>query len=290
MKNNYFIALGTKPMEKLANRSKALAPLNLSKVKGNMLLFDTETIGDIQKGEKAFPYDVSFINIKKRTITHKVAYINSDIYDNAYLMNNAFYKNKIPFYDEKLATDENYIKVKDIELLENLNKFIKENNIKYFLAFNVKFDYNSINNLYDKVGIKNDFKKLRVIDIWKIATDILEMFPALYERYMLFCYKNNYITESGKNVKTSAEVFNRWVNNDINFIENHTGLEDTFCEFNILLKLLWYYEKETGESYYYKLDSVFIPNGKIFNNGIFNTERLKPIIDKYNLNKKTLIA
>ena len=182
-----------------------------------------------------------------------------------------------------MKTDSNYKKVNDKELLLNLNKFIKDNKIKYFLAFNVKFDYNSINNLYDKVGIKNEFKKLRLIDIWKIATDMLEMFKPLYESYMLFCYKNNYITESGKNVKTSAEIFNRWVNNDLNFIENHTGLEDTFCEYNILLKLLWYYEKQTGESYYYKLDSVFSPSGKIFQNGIFNVERLEPIKRKYRL-------
>lgn len=283
IKNNYKSALRTKPMERLANRSKGLSPLNLSKANGNMLLFDTETIGDITKGEKAFPYDVSFINILKRRITHKIAYINKDIYDNEYLMNNAFYKNKIPFYNEKLKTDSNYKKVNDIELLLNLNDFIKENKIKYFLAFNVKFDYNSINNLYDKVGVKNEFRKLRLIDIWKIATDMLEMFPPLYESYMIFCYRNNYITESGKNVKTSAETFNRWVNNDINFIENHTGLEDTFCEYNILLKLLWYYEKETGENYYYKLDSVFCPSGKIFNNGIFNVERLENIINKYEI-------
>ena len=283
IKNNYKSALRTKPMKILANRSKGLSPLNLSKANGNMLLFDTETIGDITKGEKAFPYDVSFINIFKREITHQIAYINKDIYDNEYLMNNAFYKNKIPFYNEKLKTDSNYKKVNDTELLLNLNNFIKENKIKYFLAFNVKFDYNSINNLYDKVGVKNEFKKLRLIDIWKIATDVLEMFPSLYESYMIFCYRNNYITESGKNVKTSAETFNRWVNNDINFIENHTGLEDTFCEYNILLKLLWYYEKETGENYYYKLDSVFSPSGKIFNNGIFNVERLENIINKYEI-------
>ena len=283
MKDNYFNALKTKTLKNLENRSKVLAPLNLSKAKRNMLLFDTETIGDITKGEKAFPYDISFINIYKREITHQVAYINKDIFDNDYLMSNAFYKNKIPFYNEKLATDSNYKKVNDKELLLNLNKFIKDNKIKYFLAFNVKFDYNSINNLYEKVGIKNDFSKLRLIDIWKIATDMLILFPPLYESYMLFCYKNNYITESGKNVKTSAEIFNRWINNDINFIESHTGLEDTYCEYNILLKLLWYYEKETGKSYYYKLDSVFSPQGTIFKNGIFNIERLTPLLVKHNL-------
>lgn len=281
--NNYNNALNDKVLSSIGNRAKGLAPLNISNIKRNFLVIDTETIGDITKGERAFPYDISFINIKGRKITHKQSFINSDIFDNEYLMESAFYKNKIPFYNEKLANDSNYKKISDRDLLQALNNFILDNDIKYFLAYNVKFDYNSINNLYDKVGVKNEFKKLYVIDIWKIFSDMLKMFPKLYESYMIFCYKNNLITESGKNVKTSAESVSRFVDNDITFIENHTGLEDTFCEFNILLKLLWYYEKETNDSYYYKLDSVFNPNGFIFSKGIFNTENLKPILLKYGI-------
>lgn len=280
-KSNYFMALSNKTLSTLGARGKGLAPLNLSKAKRNFLLFDTETIGDIQKGEKAFPYDVSFININNRKITYQKAYINKDIFDNEYLMNNAFYKNKIPFYNDKLKSDKDYSKVSDKDLLLALNDFITSNNIRYFLAFNVKFDYNSINNLYEKVGVKNEFKKLYVVDIWKICGDMLKMFPKLYESYMIFCYKNNMITESGLNVKSGAEAFNRFVNNDTTFIESHTGLEDTFCEFNILLKMLWYYEKQTGSDYYYKLDSVFNPNGFTFRGGIFNIENLKPILKKY---------
>lgn len=283
MKNNYLNALNSKTLESLGKRGKGLAPLNLSKAKRNFLLIDTETIGDITKGEKAFPYDVSFINIKNREIIYKKSYINKDIYDNEYLMNNAFYKNKIPFYNEKLKSDSNYQKINDRELLEELNKFIKDNSIKYFLAFNVKFDYNSINNLYEKVGAKNEFKKLYIVDIWKICCDMLTMFPKLYESYMLFCYKNNLLTESKKNVKSGAEAFNRFVNNDTTFIESHTGLEDTFCELNILLKMLWYYEKQTGANYYYKLDSIFSPYGFTFPGGIFNVDRLSPILKKYKL-------
>lgn len=277
MENNYKNALKSKTLEKLGGRAKALSPLNLSQTKRNFLLFDTETIGDITKGEKAFPYDISFICIKDRTINYQKCYINKNIFDNKYLMENAFYKNKIPFYKQKLQNDNNYTKLTDKEVLENLNKFIKDNEIKYFLAFNVKFDYNSINNLYDKVGVKNEFKKLYLIDIWKIATDMLRQFPKLYAHYMLFCEKHNLITESGANVKTSAEAFNRFVNNDISFIESHTGLEDTYCEFNILLKMLWYYEKETHQDYYYKLDSVFSPQGTIFKGGIFNIENITTI-------------
>ncbi len=283
MKNNYFIAMNSKTLSTLGKRGKGLAPLNLSKAKRNFLLVDTETIGDITKGEKAFPYDISFINVKSRVINYKKSYINKDIYDNKYLMESAFYKNKIPFYNEKLASDKDYQKLSDIELLLELNDFIKQNGIKYFLAFNVKFDYNSINNLYEKLGVKNEFKRLYVIDIWKVCSDMLKMFPKLYESYMIFCHKNNLITDSQCNVRSNAETFNRFVNNDLTFIESHTGLEDTLCEYNILLKMLWYYENQTGQDYYYKLDSVFNPQGFTFKGGIFNTTNLPPILKKYGL-------
>ena len=283
MKNNYFSALKSDTLKTLGKRAKGLAPLNLSKAKRHFLLIDTETIGDITKGEKAFPYDVSFINVYNWKVIFKQCFINSDIFDNKYLMESAFYKNKIPFYNDKLQNDSNYKKVNDTQLLLCLNDFIKGNAIKYFLAFNVKFDYNAINNLYDKVGVKNDFKKLYLIDIWKVCCDMLKMFPELYEAYMLFCYKNNYITDSKKNVRSNAETFNRFVNQDLMFIESHTGLEDTFCEYNILLKMLWYYEKKTGQDYYYKLDSVFSPQGTTWYKGIFNTTNLPFICQKHNI-------
>lgn len=271
---------------KLGTRSSNLAPVNLSKNKRNWLLIDTETIGDITKGEKAYPYDISFLMVRLKKILHQVCYINSDIFDEKYLMENAFYKNKIPFYNLALKNDKRYIKKHDKDILLELNNFIKKNNITYFVAFNVKFDYNSINNLYEITGYKeNYFKKLYVVDVWKIATDIVAMFPELYECFMLFCYNNNYITESGLNVRTNAECFNRFVNNDTTFIECHTGLEDTLCEVNILLKMLWYYEKHTGKDYYYKLDTIFNGHKKIFNGGIFNTSHIPYILEKHNLTK-----
>ena len=285
IKNNkqYESAFNTKPLERLASRSKGLAPLNLSKAKRHFFLIDTETIGDIKKGEKAFPYDVSFLKVFKRKIVDKMALINTDIFDNEYQMSNAFYKNKIPFYKHELETNELYQRKNDIDILVLLNKIIKQDKIKYFLAYNVRFDYESINNLYELKGknIPNEFKKLYLVDIWKIATDIIIMFPELYKSFMLFCFENRLFTESGANVQTGAECMNKFVNNDINFIENHTGLEDTYCELNILLKMLWYYEKHTGLDYYYKLDSINNGHGKHFRGGAFNIDKLAQFIPNY---------
>ena len=70
----------------------------LKREKKETLLIDTETIGDIMKGEKAFPYDISFIKIKGNILSSQICCINKDIFDNKYLMESAFYKDKIPFY------------------------------------------------------------------------------------------------------------------------------------------------------------------------------------------------
>jgi len=66
----------------------------------------------------------------------------------------------------------------------------------------------------------------------------------------------------------------QFVNNDPTFQECHIGLEDTHCELDILVKMLWYYEKTFGKPYYYKLDSIFNKHGNVFRNGVFNTNNI----------------
>lgn len=280
----YLQAKEENTLSTLNNRAKGLAPINLTNSKRGCLLIDTETIGDITKGEKAYPYDISFIEYEKGCIFTEKCFVNSNIFDNKYQMENAFYKSKIPFYRKALATNKKYEKREDKDILKELNKFIKNNSITYFMGYNVKFDYNSINNLYElNKEIKNLFKNLYLVDIWKVATDIIANDIELYESFMLYCWKNELYTESGLNVSTNADTMAKFVNNNMNFQECHTGLEDTYCELDILQKMLWYYKKTTGLDYYYKLDSVFNGSKKVFKNGVFNVDRLPYILEKHNI-------
>ena len=54
MNDNYFDALKTKTLKNLENRSKVLAPLNLSKAKRNMLLLILKRLAILQKAKKRF--------------------------------------------------------------------------------------------------------------------------------------------------------------------------------------------------------------------------------------------
>ena len=56
----------------------------------------------------------------------------------------------------------------------------------------------------------------------------------LNKDYVKFCNKNGFITAKG-NVMTKAEVVYRYLTNDIEFSEEHTGLNDCRIEYEILL-------------------------------------------------------
>ena len=51
--------------------------------------------------------------------------------------------------------------------------------------------------------------------------------------YKRFCEKNGYLTEKG-GLRYTAEIIYRYIKQDNDFIENHTGLEDTLIEKEIL--------------------------------------------------------
>lgn len=231
MNTQYEKALKTKTTSTVGNRAKTLTPIKLTNTRRKCLLIDTETIGDIMKGEKAFPYDISILLLQNQDIRHQQCWINRNIFRNEYAMSNAFYRNKIPYYNESIETDIRFYEENDQDILNALNDFIIEHKITYFMAYNVVFDYKSINNLYDMdkhSKIKNKFKHLYLVDIWKIATDIIKTFPSLYEQYMLFCYDNELYSRDAQtgqvkhNVSTSAETMAKFLNSNPLFAECHT--------------------------------------------------------------------
>ena len=54
------------------------------------------------------------------------------------------------------------------------------------------------------------------------------------DNYGEFCYNNDYLTKHGSR-RYTAEIIYRWLTNDNEFAENHTGLEDVMIERKIFL-------------------------------------------------------
>ena len=55
--------------------------------------------------------------------------------------------------------------------------------------------------------------------------------------FINFAKANGFVSEAG-NIQTSAEVAYRFLTNQVDFIESHTGLEDVQIECQILLNCL----------------------------------------------------
>ena len=53
------------------------------------------------------------------------------------------------------------------------------------------------------------------------------------KNYNKFCLKNGFVSQKG-NISTSAETVFAYINNDKNFKESHTGLQDVLIEVQIL--------------------------------------------------------
>lgn len=230
-------------------RGKGLIPLNLSKRKKDGLMLDTEASGTF-KDKKFKCYDISI-----KTQKQDISYILSNIFDNAEEMAKAYYKKKIPFYNKKLEKDSKYQKLDTRDALLQLNDIIKKEKLTFFKAYNSKFDFDLVNDLYDLYGIPNLFKKLYVVDIAKVVADIISTTPELHFDYCGFCASQGYLTDSKISVSLKADTVGKYIYQDLDFKENHTGLEDCNLEQEILEYFLDKYKEYHNKDYYYKLDN-----------------------------------
>ena len=57
------------------------------------------------------------------------------------------------------------------------------------------------------------------------------------QKYGEFCYNNDFLTKRGKR-RYTAEILYRFLTNNLDFVEEHTGLEDAEIEAQILMDCL----------------------------------------------------
>ena len=231
-------------LKRLWNKAVKGRKVNISLIarKLYLMVLDIETIGAIGS---QIPYDIGITiitNLKK--VVYTIALIISDIFDNDNLMQTAYYKEKISFYKSKLITDSNYVKQDVVQVINQLQNIFNHYAIPVYFAYNGSFDRLGLINLYDTyINDNNNFlKNIKVVDIMYVATQVILKNVDIYEEYMYFCYTNGFITPSGKNISFNAESVFAFLMNRPIFAENHTGLEDTFCEKDLLLMLVYYYE------------------------------------------------
>lgn len=210
--------------------------MKIDKRKKYFMVLDTETCPIDRELEEVTPtnmlvYDIGYtITDKKGNVYRTGSYIVSDIFFGEFYtkMQSSYYANKIPKYMEQIANGERVVKTwKQISFI--LRKVLEEFDINVVVAHNARFDYGVLRNTKDYL---EEYPMLPYVEWWdtlKMARSILKE----RKSYKRFCEDNNFMTKNNQ-CRFTAEVIYRYLTNDLEFEESHTGLEDTLIEKDIL--------------------------------------------------------
>lgn len=199
--------------------------------KNYFIVVDTETANTI---EQPLPYDIGWVVCdSKGNIYERRSYVVAEIFLGMKdLMESAYYAEKIPTYWDNIRSGKRIVKgMWDIRKV--MMNDIKTYKIKNVGAYNMSFDKRALNNLVRYVS--KSWKRwwfpfgVDYFCIWNMACN------SILNRatYINFAEKNGLISASD-NIITSAECAYRYITNSIEFIENHTGLEDVEIEVAIM--------------------------------------------------------
>lgn len=209
------------------------------------IVLDTETAntGGANGGvdaTSALVYDLGFAVIdSKGKLYETFSFINSDVFFKMEdVMASAYYSDKIPMYIEGIRNGDYEVKTW-YEIRSKLAEMCDLYSPNAIIAHNAYFDYKSAT-ATQRYLTKSKYRFFFPFDIpiW----DSLKMARATIgksEDYKNFCEENGFLTKhKNPRPRLTAEILYRYLTNDIDYKEEHTGLEDVMIEKEIFLKCL----------------------------------------------------
>lgn len=204
------------------------------------IVLDVETANDVPD---TLTYDIGFaVADRLGNIYEEKSYVISDIFtEEKDLMQECYYKHKLPLYEERLANNSAK-KVTLFTARREIAKLINKYNIKTVYAYNASFDRNALNTT-QRYLTKSKYRYffpygVEIHCIWHMACQTI----CQKMDYIYFCIKNGFYSEK-KNMTTNAETVYKYLTKNTNFEEEHTGLADVYIELEILCECLKYHEK-----------------------------------------------
>lgn len=211
--------------------------MRLDKRKNYYLTLDTETTNSL---EDALVYDIGgAIHDKQGNILEKFSFVISDIFFfEKDLMTSAYYYEKLPQYYEKIEN-------KEIEILtffkarKHILNLMKKYNVKAVIAYNARFDLNALNTTI-RYLTKSKFRYFFpygtvIYDSLKMTRDTIGKQKSYYD----FCHKHGFLTKHKRpQLQMKAETVFRYMTNNTEFVESHTGLEDVMIEVKIFARCI----------------------------------------------------
>lgn len=194
------------------------------------LVLDTETISL----EKPFVYDLGYVIANDNgDIVARKSYVISQVWNNKELFATAYYANKKPLYYARLKSGYSK-KVGWGHAMRYLANDIKKYGIPEIYAYNSKFDSRALNFMCAWYKVVNGLGGIEIQDIMNFIKPITKS-----QDFVNFCETNGYMTaHKTPQPQKKAETLYRYLTNNVDYEEEHTGLEDSLIELQILMTAL----------------------------------------------------
>ena len=194
------------------------------------MVVDTETTNSL---DDPICYDVGFAVVDRiGNVLEQYSFVVADVFLDKDLMTSAYFVEKIPQYWEDIKNKKRVL-AKFSTIRKIFAQVCKKYAIRCVCAHNARFDYRSLNlTLRFLTSSKYRFFFPYGVEIWdtlKMSREVLNK----NEKYGEFCYDNNYLTQRLCK-RFTAEIIFRFLTDNVNFEESHTGLEDVLIEKEIL--------------------------------------------------------
>lgn len=193
----------------------------------NILIFDTETISL----NRPFCYNLGYIIVddKGKTLQQRNLIIKQ-IYDNKPLFATAYYYCKKPLYISAMK-GKKAKKVLWGVACKTMQHDIEKYNIQIAYAYNARFDIQTMS--FNHSYFNN---KIRPLDSVKVC-DIMDYLDPLTntKQYKDYCFNNGFVTaHTTPRPRKTAESVYSYITQQPNYKEEHTALEDSKIEYEIL--------------------------------------------------------
>lgn len=211
----------------------------IDKRKAYYLTIDTETANSL---DDPIVYDIGgAIHDKQGKVYETFSFV---VYETfvmcADLMKSAYYANKIPQYEIELANGSrrmarwNTARKVVAELCEKYN-------VKAIIAHNARFDVRAVNTTERYISSsKYRYFLPYGIPVWDTLTMAREVI-CTQKTYIRWATERGYITRNRP--KATAEILYKYLTNDEDFAEEHTGLADVLIEKEIFVRCIAQHKK-----------------------------------------------
>jgi hypothetical protein len=182
------------------------------------------------------PYDIGYaIADRYGNIMVEKSFVVAEMFlDRQDLMQSAYFAEKVPQYWEDIKNGKRVVKTL-WNIRKELHNDMKEFGVKKVGAYNMGFDKRALNNI-TRYATKSFVRWFfpygtEYVCIWNMACQTI----LNSKSYVTFAKQNGLETECG-NILTNAECCYKFLEKNLDFKEEHTGLEDVKIEVEIMAK------------------------------------------------------